>query len=259
MSLYVITHKYPDQVVELPGYQYLYVGAFRQKERRPGYAYDDDGENISIKNANYCELTGLYWIWKNSTEENVGLAHYRRFFTHNSFSASAKYFYSVEELDKFLQKYDLILCERQYVAAKNLYENYAQYHYGKDLDLFRKVIGQVTPDYLASFDAVLNRNCYSACNMFYAKKELIDQYCEWLFPLMQVFESKIDISQYNALQARVYGYLAERLLNVWIEKNLIKTKELPMIQTDCSYKHRIRLKLDKIFKRAIREKVYYEK
>ena len=44
-----------------------------------GYQPDDTGENISAKNANYCELTGIYWAWKNLDADYIGLVHYRRY------------------------------------------------------------------------------------------------------------------------------------------------------------------------------------
>ena len=259
MAIYVITHKYLQEKVPTQGYQYLYVGACKRTEDQSGYFYDDAGDNISSKNPNYCELTGLYWIWKNSKEEYVGLAHYRRFFTHNSFSSSPRFYYSTGEMNELLKKYDLIVAEKLYVAAPNLYENYDQYHYGKDLDTLRNVLANVSPDYLEAYDELFSRNYYSPCNMFYAKKNVIDDYCSWLFPLMDAYEGNVDVSGYNTQQARIFGFVAERLFNVWMIKNKVRVKELPMIQTDCSYKHRIRLKLDKIFKRALREKAVYEK
>ena len=59
----------PNDMMYLP----VQVGA--EKKESLGYARDNEGENISKKNPNYCELTGLYWAWKNLDAEYLGLAH----------------------------------------------------------------------------------------------------------------------------------------------------------------------------------------
>ena len=46
-----------------------------------GIIGDDTGDNLSNKNKSYCELTGIYWFWKNRPiPKYVGLYHYRRYF-----------------------------------------------------------------------------------------------------------------------------------------------------------------------------------
>ena len=77
-SIFVATHKkfefpLPDNYIP------ILVGSY--KFDLSIYQRDDDGEfQISYKNKNYCELTGLYWIWKNIRTDYVGLCHYRRYF-----------------------------------------------------------------------------------------------------------------------------------------------------------------------------------
>ena len=39
-----------------------------------------EGDNIDELNPWYCELTGLYYLWKHETDPVVGLEHYRRYF-----------------------------------------------------------------------------------------------------------------------------------------------------------------------------------
>lgn len=74
-SLFVVTHKEVNKIPE--GRVLIGVG---RNDIKNVEVYDCAGENIAEKNANYCELTALYWIWKNSDAETIGMEHYRRFF-----------------------------------------------------------------------------------------------------------------------------------------------------------------------------------
>ena len=63
-------------------YQFVHVGAALHNNTRIENSINDDGDpdNISSKNGIYCELTGLYYIWKHvKNVEYTGLVHYRRF------------------------------------------------------------------------------------------------------------------------------------------------------------------------------------
>ena len=158
MALFTITHKYLNNSEMIQGFQYLYVGAYRQAERRKDFIYDDDGDNISVKNSNYCELTGLYWIWKNSKDPYVGICHYRRFFTKNSLSLKKKYFYTYNELEKMLEKTDCLVADRLYVQDDTIYDHYARYHFKKDLDILGKLIEEEFPDYKDAFKDAFSKN-----------------------------------------------------------------------------------------------------
>lgn len=60
-KIIIATHKLydmPQDDIYLP----VHVGR-EGKEPLP-YQPDNTGDNISDKNASYCELTGLYWAWK---------------------------------------------------------------------------------------------------------------------------------------------------------------------------------------------------
>ena len=135
MSIYVITHKFLTDTINKLGYRYLYVGAYKQKERKEGYFYDDVGSSISIKNNTHCELTGLYWIWKNSEDDFAGVMHYRRFFTSNSLSSNETFFLDEKQLQDKLKGYDILVGERIYLSENSVYDDYAVYHYKKDIDM----------------------------------------------------------------------------------------------------------------------------
>ncbi len=66
-------------------------------------------------------------------------------------------------------------------------------------------------------------------NMFIMKKMLFDQYCEWMFPILEELEASYDLKSMEPFQARLIGRVSERLLDVWINKNQLKYKEVGYI------------------------------
>ena len=63
--------------------------------------------------------------------------------------------------------------------------------------------------------------------MFIMKKDKFNGYCEWLFDILFELEKRLDISQYNQNDSRVFGFVSERLIDVWLETNSVKYKEIP--------------------------------
>lgn len=263
MGMFVITHKYWEKEIRLPeGYQWLYVGACQQNERRDGFLYDDIGDNISIKNKNYCELTGLYYLWKNTNFEYIGISHYRRFFTKNSLNSlfdSQRSYVTERELKKYLKWFDCIIARRMYIAEKTVWDQYKMAHNEKDMRCVRKIIEERFPEYLKAFDYTLSLNYFCPYNMIYCRKSLFDSYCEWLFAVLNELEYRIDITNYDQYQARIFGFIAERLLLVWLIKHESKTKELPVVQVGGTKKYRIRLFFEYILKRRLFYKVRNKK
>lgn len=206
--IYVITHK---EIEKLPDelYHPLHVG--KKGKQDFGYLGDDTGDEISEKNPFYCELTGLYWIWKNVTCDIVGICHYRRFFLKDGELLNRHY---VEEL---LKKYSIIIPNSRFLAEDdNVYAHYASRHYGKDLDLCREVIGEKCPEYRKAFDFVMETKLVSIGNMWITRKDIYDRYCRWLFDILFEVENRLDMTGYDAYQQRVFGFLSERLLRIWL-------------------------------------------
>ena len=80
-----------------------------------------------------------------------------------------------------------------------------------------------------AYDKVMDSKKLYQYNMLIAKKELVDEYCHWLFSILFELEKITDISDYDKYNKRIYGFLSERLFNVWLEKNdNLKVKELPV-------------------------------
>ena len=68
--------------------------------------------------------------------------------------------------------------------------------------------------------------------MLIMRRDILDAYCKWLFDILFELEACLDISQYSAVDRRVFGYVGERLLDVWIETNHISYSELPVVNME---------------------------
>ncbi len=252
MSIYVATHKYLESYPRLSNdYKWLYVGAYRQKERQDGFCYDDIGENISERNSSFCELTGLYWIANNTEDEIKGLVHYRRFFTHRALSEKDKYFYTDTKIKKKLEKYDIIVPKRMYTQHDSIHTAFKRAHNIEDMDKLGQVIEELTPEYSEAFRAALDKKWLFPYNMFVTKKEIFDGYSSWLYKILTELEKRVDISGYNQYQSRLFGFLSERLLNVWIIHYNLRFKELPVVTICDSKRHRYRYFAEHLCRRSL--------
>ena len=221
--IYEITHKEFSKP-NLPEYIMQQVGAALHDDL--GYVADNTGDNISEKNPHYCELTGIYWLWKNVSCDIIGVCHYRRYFFPNGD------FLRKEDIEDTLKDYDVILPQSFYMHGPTVHENYRIRHHIKDLDTVREVISDICPEYLNSFDLCMNCDQLTPLNMIVTRKEIFDKYCSWLFSILFETEKRIDISDYDDYQTRVFGFLSERLTDVFFIYNSYKIKEYPIKITD---------------------------
>lgn len=195
-----------------------------------GYQSDDQGVNISEKNPNFCELTALFWGWKNLDADYIGLVHYRRHFSLRKNNWKFASILTTEEAEKLCNRYDVILPVKRKYYIESLASHYKHTHDIEHLELTREIIRVQCPEYIASFDKVMKRTYAHMFNMCIMKKELLNQYCSWLFSILFELEKEIDTSQMSAFDARLYGRVSELLLDVWIENNNIKYKEIGFVQ-----------------------------
>lgn len=228
-EIYIVSHK-NIKPPKKEGYIPIQVG--HSSENFDGYVRDDMMDNISEKNDNYCELTAQYWIWKNTNSDVKGLVHYRRFFnSKKSFSQSSrmKNIISSKDVDKILKEYDLILPKKRNYYIETSYSHYVHAHKKEGLDVTRRVIASSFPQYLNSYDKVVNRKKAHMFNMIIANKNVFDEYSSWLFDVLYKVENNLDISEWNKSESRVYGYVSELLLDVWLnEHSHLRYKELPV-------------------------------
>lgn len=219
-KIFVMTHRkfdVPKDTMYVP----IQVGKAGKEDL--GYTGDDTGDNISAKNCYYGELTGLYWAAKNvSDADYMGLCHYRRFFQTPEGNLLTE-----SQCENILQEYDVILPTAVY-HSKSYYEMYKEAHNIYDLDVTGEVIKELYPgDYEVFKDVVGNNKEYNG-NLFITSKERFKEYANWLFSIFDLVEQRISVEDYDSYHRRVFGFISEQLLYVWVKSRGLKVKEIPI-------------------------------
>lgn len=194
---------------------------------------DTRGDSISYKQKGYCELSGIYWVWKNykSFGKYIGFNHYRRYFS---------FMDDVEQVDTIFKTHNIIT-PTQY----NIYPEWytVRYQYSttvsvQDLDLIEKIIQKKYPEYSLSYlTHIIHGKVLYATNMFIMKVEDFDKYCNWLFDILFEYDRQNNINNNDDIinminnrqmtyyttpveyQFRVHGFLAERLFTLYVLHN----------------------------------------
>lgn len=228
IKILLATHKQcdvPKDSIYLP----IHVGRALHYDKYFSCQPDDEGENISCKNPYYSELTAIYWAWKNLKSDYIGLVHYRRHFCLKRKGNDWDSILVRKEAESLCKNYDLILPKIRKLYIETVYSHYDHTFDGKQLDNTRLIISDICPEYLSFFDKAMHRRHEHLFNMFIMKRELFNQYCEWLFPILEKLESYYDLKNMDPFQARLIGRVSERLLDVWVMKNNLCYKEIDYI------------------------------
>jgi hypothetical protein len=230
IKVIVATHKkyqMPEDKLYLP----LQVG--KKGKKNLGYVTDDTKDNISLKNPYFCELTGLYWAWKNLDCDYIGLSHYRRHFKGKNKSRNKfEKVLTLKESEEIFKTTDIILPKKRKYYIENLYSHYEHTMYIEPLDITGNIIKEKYPDYLEEFNKLKKRTSAHMFNMFIMKKDKLDEYCNWLFDILFELEKRVDVSKYDAFHSRFYGRISELLLDIWINTNKYTYKEVPVISME---------------------------
>lgn len=209
-SIYVAYSDRDKNLTEVPPLkrfeQSIQVGAALTQNKR-FMVCDDVGENISLKNRKYCELTALYWIWKHDLTQYLGLSHYRRRFTMDE-----------NQIYELLETGFDLMVTVPIINFAGVKQQYALDHELSDWETMIDVIHEKYPEYDQAAQKVENGNYYYGYNMFIARREILHQYCKWLFTILEECENRIGEKQ-DSYQNRYIGFLSERLLTIFIEKN----------------------------------------
>ncbi len=232
IKIIVATHK-KYRMAEDP--MYLPVQAGRALHAPLPYTGDDTGKNISEKNPHYCELTCLYWAWKNLVADAIGLCHYRRYFSGKAFGNRWSRVLNTSQAEELLRKAPLVLPKKRNYWIETGYSQYTHAHHEEDLTKTRAILEEKWPAYVPAFDRTLGRTAGHRFNMFLMRRELLDRYCSWLFAVLEELEARLDISGYSDNDRRVFGFVAERLLDVWAETEQIPYCECPVLHMESQH------------------------
>lgn len=251
IRILVACHK-PSPVPESNIYLPVHVGKALSSYEL-GFQGDDEGENISAKNPNYCELTALYWAWKNlKGADIVGLCHYRRFFDFHhqcirflpdtSFPLSAfgdlDYSMDSKSIDDLLR--GKVIVPRTLAWNSTLRQHYCGGHVSDDFRTLERIVRATQPGrYHDAFDRQLCEGYrFRPYNMMIMCRQDFDAYCAWLFEVLFRVEEVVDVSHYSQYQRRIFGFMAERLLSVWLDAEQKQLVERPVIYLDENCKQR---------------------
>lgn len=178
---------------------------------------DNTGQNISERNGNYCELTVLYWIWKNKlevggtadgeTRQYYGLCQYRRVFD-----------FTEDDLLRLVDNDVDVVLPYPLMYEPNIHAHHERYIKEADFAALRQAIGELQPRYEAVFEKVLTNQYLYNYNVILAKKAVLRDYCEWLFPILERTE-ELSIPKGSERSDRYIGYMGETLETLYFMMN----------------------------------------
>ena len=238
INIFIACHK-PTYVLDNPLFVPVQVGAALTNWRAEGMKYDNEGDNISEKNPEYCELTAHYWAWKNVDCDYYGFFHYRRYLSFaDVYSVTADGLkgmkrticpytelddirenlapYHLEEIwmRRKIEEYDLMTVLRERINT-TVYRQYCQYHSKESLDLALDIMIRLHPQYKIASQHYMNSKEIYYMNIYIMKKSLFHEYMSWLFSILEEFEIENKQTQGFVMEPRLMGYLAERLFGIF--------------------------------------------
>ncbi|MCL1944716.1 MAG: DUF4422 domain-containing protein [Firmicutes bacterium] len=208
------------------------VGVANSKQSFECLLKDNTHDNISTLNNKFCEMTAIYWAFKNINADYYGLFHYRRYLDLNSVNDSAV-IKTVLGIDKnfdkrlglqeanivsLMKKYDVILPAKWNIDI-SIYQQYKKAHDIEDLDFCINYIRDKYPQYNNAIETYLHstnlkHNYFN--NMFILRRDLFLEYCNWIFDILFAFDKQKDYFNVDDYEKRVVGFLAERLFGVFV-------------------------------------------
>lgn len=231
VKIFVMTHKPFTQPPD-PMYVPLHVG--RANAADLGLLGDDTGDSISSYNPYFCELTGMYWLWKNyHASDYIGVCHYRRYLIQKDGSI-----FTEQNLKHLLTKYDMVTTKLLTLTG-TYYDGFSQNHHIKDLITTGEVLTEKYPDYAQTFEQLVHGSQTFFGNIFVTSKDTYDCYCAWLFDILFEVQKRTDFTGYNDYHKRLFGFLSEFLQTVFIARHQFRVYECKVGMSGEKYETRM--------------------
>lgn len=195
-----------------PDYEHpIHVGASLARRRLPGCILTDNlGNNISDKNIQYCELTALYWAWKHSDADYIGISHYRRhFILPDNWQQIV--------IDKSID----IIMPVPTTVTPSVEHNYFARHGIEEWESMMQIFLEYGVREKETVEKIFSDTMYFPCNMFIMRREILDDLCEWMFPILDRIVCEVGRKPDPYLN-RYPGFISERLISVYIITNMFR-------------------------------------
>ena len=220
-KIYIVVHK-PCELPHNEVMRPIHVGRVisQRKEKMAWMQGDDTRENISEKNPLYCEMTAHYWIWKNVKDaEYVGVCHYRRFFGIDITEGN---------ISEVMEDADVMMVEPSW-HIDSVYAYFAKFMGAENMTILWRVMKKLYPECTETLEKVCDGVKFYPFNMLVCKKHLFDEYCKWMFSILEECEKYVKLSPYTNGR-RALAYMAELLTGVYFIHRRLRIKTVSYIK-----------------------------
>lgn len=246
VKILVACHK-PAKVYQDDVYTPIQVGKALHPDLDLGYITDDTGDNISEENPYYCELTAIYWGWKNLNCEYIGLQHYRRYFN---------FIFNENNIDNVFKDCDVVLATPLW-SGESVFKNWMAGLIPEDVYVAFKLLEAMYPDDYEKGKAFFSNPFFYPCNMFVCKKSLLDEFAKWEFPYLKKLKEVLKLSGYSR-EKRILGYIGEGLLPLYFLNRGYRIKTMDIVpfpnDTHILLRSDLKAKMKSIYRHIISKK-----
>ena len=222
--IYIVTNK-KCMLPQSRLYQPIWAGKGANEE---GYLDDRLGESISNLYPIIGENTAIYWLWKHSQDDIIGINLQNKYLMRNDIFIDRGNLIDSKTIDDIMQSFEMILPKPMLYPNVTLKEQLksavSNEAFETGWEVMVESIKKNQPDYLETFESVMAGHLFFPHNIFIMKKEIMNDYCEWLFSFLLEPAYKIDATDYDPQSRQILELFAEKMLTVWLTKNPHKVK-----------------------------------